>query len=109
MKRDLWDAEHKCTKYNHLMKKKLVTMEGMAVRSWECLKCSEVVLHPEDAQKMLTLNKMRKGVSVKIGELGSSLVVRIPKELVSIYNLSKGEEIKIKVFNDKKMELELAA
>lgn len=109
MKRDLWDAEHKCTKCNSLMKKKNFTIEGTNVRGWECVKCKDAVIHPEDAQKMLLLNKLKRGFSVKIGELGKSLIVRIPKEVANLYKLSKGEKITMKAESDNSIELEIAS
>ena len=54
MKRDLWDAKHKCTKCNEIMKKRELVVESIKVRGWECPRCKEAVLHPEDAQKIDT-------------------------------------------------------
>ena len=108
MKRDLWDAIHKCSKCDAVMKRKEMTIEGEKVRGWECAKCDETVLHPQDAQRMLLLSKLKRGLSVKIGELGKSLIVRIPKEVASLYNLSKGEQVTIKAESDSKIELEIS-
>ena len=82
-------------------------IEGFKVRCWECIKCKETLLHPEDAQKMLVFNKLRRGLSVKIGKLGSSLIIRFPKEVIDFYNVSKGEKITLKVGNKKNLEMEL--
>lgn len=106
MKRDLWDAEHTCQACDGHMKKGFVKMEGMKVRAWKCVKCGETDLHPEDAQRMLVLNKMKHGIPVKVGELGESLIIRFPKEVAEFYNISKGEEVTLKAGN-KKLELEL--
>ena len=107
MKRDLWNAAHKCTRCNSPMRKKNLVVEGINVRGWECIKCKDAVLHPEDAQRMLLLSKLRRGLSVKIGELGKSLVVRIPKEVAKLYKLSKGELLTMKAESDTKIELEV--
>ena len=107
MKRDLWNAVHKCTKCNSSMKKKNLVVEGTNVRGWECVKCKDAVLHPEDAQKMFLLSKLKRGLSVKIGELGKSLVVRIPKEVANLYKLSKGEQITMKAESNNRIELEI--
>ena len=107
MTRDLWNARHSCTKCDAVMRKRVMTVEGVKVRTWECPKCKDTVLHPEDAQRMLMLNKLRKGLTVKIGELGSSLVVRIPKEIVKHYNLAKGGQVTVKAEGDNKIELEV--
>lgn len=59
MKRDLWKAEHKCINCNIIMKKKELIVEGIKVRGWECSKCNETILHPEDVQKMFIFNKLK--------------------------------------------------
>lgn len=105
MKRDLWDAEHRCTNCNAVMKKKQMTIEGVRVRAWECKKCKEMVLHPEDAQKMLVFNKLKKGILVKVGSLGEALIMRFPKEVAQFYKITKGEEITLKAESQKKLEL----
>ena len=107
MKRDLWYAQHKCTNCNSIMHRKTLVIEGLNIRGWECVKCKETVLHPDDAQRMFVLNKLKRGLSVKIGELGKSLVIRIPKEIAMHYKLSKGEQIMMKAENNKKIELEM--
>ena len=106
MKRDLWKAIHRCIKCDDVMEKKIFTIEGIKIRGWECSKCKETVLHPEDSQKMFIFNKLKKGLSVKVGELGKSLIVRIPREVAEFYNISKGREIKLKADTFNKMELD---
>lgn len=109
MKRDLWDAEHKCTRCNSSMKRKRLVVEGMTVRGWECVKCKESVLHPEDAERMLVASKLRRGLAVTVGELGTSLVVRIPKDVAKLCKLHKGEQVIVKVDTDRRIGLELPA
>ncbi|HLC77344.1 MAG TPA: hypothetical protein VJH04_04030 [archaeon] len=106
MKRDLWEAEHTCI-CGGRMKREKMPMEGLEVRAWKCVKCKEIVLHPEDAQKMLVLNKMKHGIPVKIGELGESLIIRFPKEVAEFYKISKGGEVILKAENKNKLELDL--
>src|SRR3989338_2263249 len=107
MKKDLWTAIHKCTSCNLEMKKKIFRMEGINIRGWECPSCHDSVLHPEDAQQMFLLNKLKKGLSIKIGSLGNNLVLRITKEIENLYKLSKGEQITMKIENGRKLELEM--
>lgn len=107
MKKDLWDATHTCIACNKEMKKKMFKMEGIDVRGWECPHCHDSVLHQEDAQKMFLLNKLKKGLPIKIGALGNSLILRIPKEIENHYKLSKGEQITMKGENGRKLELEV--
>ena len=107
MKRDIWNAVHQCIKCDKIMKKNIFTIEGVNVRGWECHKCKEAVLHPEDAQKMFVFNKLKKGLSVKVGELGKNLIMRIPKEVAEFYKISKGGEIKLKADSFNKIELDI--
>lgn len=108
MTRDLWNAVHRCTKCNSVMKQKQFSIEGANVRGWECTKCHETALHPEDAQRTLLLNKLKRGLAVKIGRLGKSLVVRIPKEMAQLYKLSKGENVMVKAGTEKSIELQVS-
>ncbi|MBI2584061.1 MAG: AbrB/MazE/SpoVT family DNA-binding domain-containing protein [Candidatus Aenigmarchaeota archaeon] len=104
--RDMWDAEHTCTCGEKMHKKKFV-LEGIEVRGWECRKCGEADLHGADAQKVLVLNKLKKGIPVKVGELGESLIIRFPKELAEYYKIEKGESLILKAENDKKIEIDV--
>ena len=107
MKRDLWNAEHKCTKCGIVMKKRKMVIEGFEARSWQCRRCKEIILHSEDAQKMLVFNKMKHGIPVKVGELGESLIIRFPKEVAEFYKISKGGEVVIKAEDSKKLKLDM--
>jgi len=107
MKRDLWNAEHKCTKCGIVMKKRKMVIEGFEARSWQCRRCKEIILHSEDAQKMLVFNKIKKGIPIKVGSLGESLIIRFPKEVAEFYKITKGEEIILKAENKKKLELDV--
>ena len=82
-------------------------MEGMKVRVWECKKDNEIILHPEDAQKMLIFNKLRNGIPVKVGSLGEALIMRFPKEVAEFYKITKGEEIRLKAGTSKKLEIDI--
>ena len=96
MKRDLWNAVHKCTQCSGVMKKRELAVEGIKVRGWECNACNETVLHPEDAQKMFVFHKLKKGLQVKVGSLGQSLIIRFPKEAAEFYDISKGKNVTLK-------------
>ena len=109
MKRDLWDAEHKCTKCDIVMKKKEIIIEGIKVRGWECPKCNETVLHQEDAQKMFIFNKLKKGLKVRVGSLGQSLIIRFPKEAAEFYDITKGRSKTLKAENFNKLEIDVSS
>ncbi len=89
------------------MAKTKVTIQGMPIRAWECKKCKETVLHPEDAQKMLVYNKLRQGIPVKVGMLGEALMVRLPKELAQFYNIEKGKDLVLKAESRSKFEVKV--
>ena len=108
MKRDIWEAEHFCQNDNYRMSKAKVVVEGMSVRAWECRKCNETVLHPEDAQKMLVFNKLKHGIPVKVGKLGEALMVRIPKEFAQFYSIQKGGGLILKGEDESRFEVKVA-
>lgn len=105
MKRDIWKAKHICHNCNIKMVKKKVLIEDMFVRAWECKKCKEIVLHQEDAQKMLIFNKLKQGLPVKIGKLGEALMMRLPKEVIQFYNIGKGEDVILKAESKHRFEV----
>ena len=90
------------------MTKKKFVFGGVEVRGWECEKCGESDIHGKDAQKVLVLNKLKKGIPVKVGELGESLIIRFPKELAEYYNIEKGESLVLKAETDKKIEIDVS-
>lgn len=107
MKRDLWEAQHTCTHCYLAMEKTTFTIDGFTIRGWECSRCQESVLHTEDAQKMLTFNKLKQGLSIKVGELGNSLILRVPKEVAAFYHIDKGEEVILKAEDNSNFKIEV--
>jgi hypothetical protein len=89
------------------MRKNTILVEGIQIRSWKCNKCKEIILHPDDAQKMLIFNKIKKGIPVKVGSLGESLIIRFPKEVANFYKITKGGEVTLKAENSRKLELDV--
>lgn len=80
-------------------------MEGMEVRGWVCRQCHETVLHPEDAQRMFLFNKLKRGISIKVGSLGNALIVRFPKAVAKFYGIEKGIKIILRSKDTEKLEL----
>ena len=109
MNRDLWDAIHKCTKCSKIMKKKELVVEGIKIRGWECPVCKETVLHQDDAQKMFVFNKLKKGLQVKVGSLGQSLIIRFPKEAAEFYEITKGRSVTLKAEDFNKLEIDISS
>ena len=63
------------------------------IGGWKC-SCGEVYYNPEQAQKILLLNKLRKEtIKAKLGRVRSNLILRLPKEVQTALGLEKGEEV----------------
>ena len=86
---------HKCGKsMKHV---KGMKFNENKIDGWRC-SCGEVYYNPEQAQKILLLNKLKKDVMrAKLGKIRSNLILRLPKALEYALNLEKGEDVLIKV------------
>jgi len=83
-------------------------LEGREVRGWKCKKCGMEFIHPEDAQTILYLNKLKKqALEVKIGSLGSNQIIRFPKEVSTALNVHNGDIATIKVCDKNKLEIQI--
>jgi len=70
------------------------------IDGWKC-PCGQVYYDPQQAQKVLLLNKLKKEVlKAKLGKIRSNLILRLPKDLERAFNLEKGESVLIKVENN---------
>lgn len=70
-----------------------IKIDGYGVRAWKCPKCKEEYLDSGDAEFLLIMKKLqKKGITAKIGVLGNSFIVRIPKEIAEILKLAKGKK-----------------
>ena len=70
------------------------------IDGWKCF-CGEKYYEPEQAQKILLLNKLKKEVlKAKLGKIRSNLILRLPKDIENAFNLEKGEKVTIKVEDD---------
>jgi hypothetical protein len=72
---------------------------------WKCPSCGEVYYNPDKEQKILLLNKLRKQkFRMKLNQVRSNLIIRIPKEVGDALNLHKDEEVEFSIDgNDKIM------
>lgn len=67
------------------------------INGWKC-SCGEIYYDPEQAQKILLLNKLKHEViKAKLGKIRSNLILRLPKDLENALNLEKGENVLIKI------------
>ena len=104
--KDRWDALPNCSKCGSVMRKKTFKMTGFDVRGWECPKCGEVLYMGDDLNKVLVENKLKRGIPVKVGILGNSFVMRIPKEVSSAFDIRKGKEVIFRI-KDKELVVEV--
>jgi len=100
MVKDLWKEkdELKCDNCGSWAKPTYLSLEGHKVRGWKCSRCDMEYIHPEDAQKILASNKLRKQmVEVKVGKLGSNQIMRFPQEVTHALNVHAGDLAIIKL------------
>ena len=77
-----------------------IDFNNFKIDGWKCV-CGEIYYNPEQAQKILLLNKLKKEVlKAKLGKIRSNLILRLPKDLEHAFNLEKGESVLIKVENN---------
>ena len=88
----------KCHKCGKSMKyTKGIDFNEYKIDGWKCF-CGEIYYEPEQAQRILLLNKLKKEtIRAKLGKIRSNLIVRLPKDLENALNLQKGEDVLIKV------------
>jgi len=87
-----------------VMEKKRVEVAGILSEGYQCPKCGEVEFTEKQMRKILAQKEklLKIAVTRKIGLVGGSLVIRIPKSVEEALNLEKGEDVKI-IVEDKKM------
>lgn len=88
----------KCHKCNKPMKYvKGLKFNEYRLDGWRC-SCGEVYFNPEQAQKVLLLNKLKKeSIRAKLGKIRSNLILRLPRDVETALDLQKGEEVLLKV------------
>lgn len=87
-------------------KRTLLHYKHYEVRGWRCDSCRRSYIHPEDSLKISRLETLKKKrVTVTVGVLGSSTVIRIPKDLSRLYGLKKGKKIRLVPENLKRLEI----
>lgn len=68
-----------------------------AINGWKC-SCGEIYYEPEQAQKILLLNKLKKEtIRAKLGKIRSNLILRLPRDIEQALSLEKGEDVLITV------------
>ena len=86
----------------HSCEKKMLFQKGLQfnefqIDGWRC-SCGEIYYDPEQAGRILLINKLRKEqLRAKLGKIKSNLIIRVPKELESALCLKKGKDVIITV------------
>tara|TARA_Y100000310_G_scaffold172609_2_gene172726 strand:+ start:1709 stop:2026 length:318 start_codon:yes stop_codon:yes gene_type:complete len=85
------------------MQKAQLDWKGISVRGWTCKSCKEELVHPEDAQKALELERARKknALKVKLRKVGKSSVVTVPHVIMESEKLKDGQILEWSVEGDK--------
>lgn len=88
-------------------KPKIFNVEGFKIKGWQCAKCGRIE-YSDEINKILTIKKLKKQpISVRVGMLGVSEFIRIPKEIQHLTRLKKGKKVIIYPESTKKLILEL--
>ncbi len=73
---------------------------GYDIDGWKCDNCKEEYYNPEKAEKILLLNKLKKHkFSLKLSQVKSNLILRIPKEVSEVLGLRKGGKVEFGLKN----------
>jgi len=97
-----------CASCGKVARKTKLRFQGFDIDGWKC-RCGEEYFHPEQAQKILLLNKvLNKEYKVKIGQIRSNLIIRIPAELANALDFQKGEDVLVKADGKKRLHVEVS-
>ena len=82
---------------------KIEIMSGLFSEGYKCKKCGEVEFTEEQMRKALKAKEkvIKLMVTRKLGTIGGSLVLRIPKSVSTKMNLKSGEEVRVIVEKNK--------
>ena len=73
---------------------KNLKFNGYPIDGWRCSKCGEEYYNPEKAERILLLNKLKKHkFHLKLSQVKSNIILRMPKEVGEALNLRKGGEV----------------
>jgi predicted RNA-binding protein with EMAP domain len=98
----------KCFECNKIMKEmESETPEGIKYCYFRCENCGEEVVDMRQLHDIAQEYRKMKKFSVRISKWGTSLGLRIPKELTKRYNLKESDEVII-VPDDKCLRVILA-
>ena len=95
----------KCVKCGRTAQPAKLSFQGFGIDGWKC-PCGEEYFDPSQAEQILSLNKLkRQAVEAKLGRIRSNLILRIPKAIEQALKLQTGELVKIRVLDNKTVEI----
>ena len=96
----------KCVVCGKIAKGAKLRFQGIDIDGWKC-SCGEEYFDPEQAERILLLNKiLTKEYKLKLGQIRSNLIIRLPKEIAEALDLHKGEIISVKAEGLKGLHIE---
>ncbi len=88
---------HKCNSNKQMDYVKKINFNEYKIDGWKC-PCGEIYFDPEQAQRVLILNKLKKEkIRAKLGKVRSNLILRLPISVETALNLHKGGEVLLEV------------
>ena len=78
-----------------------LSINGYPIAGWKCKKCGEEDYNPEKTEKILLRNKLKKHkFHLRLSQVKSNLIIRIPKEVSTALDLKKGCEVEFRLKKD---------
>jgi len=106
MKKTIYEDDMEC-ECGGVMKPKSFNVEGFAVRGWECEKCKRID-YSDDINFALTVKKFKNsGISLKLRQVGDTVVITIPKEIREALELKAGKDVKMYPLSKRKVMIEV--
>lgn len=94
-----------CYKCGGWAKPAKLRFQSYDIGGWKC-KCGEEYFEPMQAQRILLLNKLQKqAVSATLGQIRSNLILRLPKQIQEAMHLKKGEEVRLRLLDSRRLEI----
>jgi len=93
-----------CVRCDRIAERTKLRIDGREIDGWKC-KCGEKYLDPIQTEQWLRANKLRKQrFELKLGQIKSNLILRIPTEVQKAFGLKKGEKVVLTAPTGKKIE-----
>lgn len=91
----------KCTTCDKQMVfEKKLPFNQFKIDGWKCA-CGEIYFDPMQAQRILLVNKLKKQETrVKVGQIRSNPIIRIPINYAEALNIHGGSEVTLKIKNN---------